>query len=286
MEESTPAMSTADTAIVSATYASSQPSRRIRIHSNAKFTDEETQALLDAMRMIIPIGREEWEQVVTEFNHYFPLSRRGLENLRRKFNTMANKKIPTGDPNIPDHVKEAKEINSLIFSKSEAVVLGKRRLESEDYSLDDNNIETSNTNGIIDKTSKTNDDSVASNVSNRKRIGQFKHRKSEVSELVEYMVVNDLATRRSEEKKWKLQERSERRREKKEEKRNRREEKRHHDMMMMMMVMMSGAKKKDKEKIKKGMMDVDSLSSSSSSDYSEDDGDRVEVVERYCSNTK
>jgi hypothetical protein len=39
------------------------------------------------------------------------------EGIRRKFNTLAAMKCPTGDPNIPEEVQYAKEISERIYLK-------------------------------------------------------------------------------------------------------------------------------------------------------------------------
>jgi hypothetical protein len=229
------------------------------INSNAKFTDEETDALMAVLRSIIPLGREEWEQVVYEYNKSFPLCNRGLENLRRKYNTMANKKIPTGDPTMPDHVKLAKDIKRMIMSKSEAQVLGKRSLETEDDSSDDENpiVSASNIGPAIDINNNKND-SGSSECTSKSKLRTFKRGKSEMNEFMEYMLLSDRLT------------------EKRERRKERRDEMRNQQMMMMMMLMASGGNKKGKKKLKK-IVEANINSASSSSDESSEDDDDLKV---------
>jgi hypothetical protein len=232
------------------------------MNANAKFKKEETSVLIEVIRNVIPLGREEWELVEAEYNAALPMCNRTLENLRRKYNSLANKKCPTGDPNIPVHVQQAKEIKSMIFKKSEAQVLGRRSFEEDEDSLDGienqhqaNNVEANiATDGV---------EIVTPENTNKGRgiVAKFKRGKQEMSEVMEFMVMNEMAARRSDEKR----EKRERRKDRKDEKRNSKQ------MMMMMMMMASGvSKNKEKEKIMNLMDDDDSSSSSSSTSF---DGD-------------
>jgi hypothetical protein len=76
----------------------------------AKFLIVELECLLDVIDDIIPIGNPDWERVWDKHVFNFPTKERTLESLKRKFQELANKKIPTGDPYCPPHIRNAKRI--------------------------------------------------------------------------------------------------------------------------------------------------------------------------------
>ncbi len=58
----------------------------------------------------MPLCNSKWQQVVDEHMMYFPDTDRDVDGLRHKFNALASKKVPTGDPFIPPDVKKAQKI--------------------------------------------------------------------------------------------------------------------------------------------------------------------------------
>ena len=76
-------------------------------------------------------------------------SSHGVEGLKRKFNKLANKPVPTGNPNIPEDVKLAKSIKGKLFHRSGATNLSDEEEEEdkEEEELDDDIVtETANEN--------------------------------------------------------------------------------------------------------------------------------------------
>ena len=94
------------------------------------FTKAETTTLLKAVERIVPIDAEGWAEVHEIFNSKH--SSRGVEGLKRKFNKLANKPVPTGNPNIPEDVKLAKSIKGKLFRRSGATNLSEEEEEEED----------------------------------------------------------------------------------------------------------------------------------------------------------
>ena len=88
------------------------------------FTKAKTTTLLKAIERILPIDVEGWTKVHEIFNSKH--SSRGVEGLKRKFNKLANKPVPTGNPNIPEDVKLAKSIKGKLFRRSGATNLSRR----------------------------------------------------------------------------------------------------------------------------------------------------------------
>ena len=94
------------------------------------FTKAETTTLLKAIEWILPIDAEGWTEVHEIFNSKH--SSRGVEGLKRKFNKLANKPVPTGNPNIPEDVKLAKSIKGKLFRRSGATNLSDEEEEEEE----------------------------------------------------------------------------------------------------------------------------------------------------------
>ena len=69
------------------------------------------------MTIILPIGPLEWEKV-TEM-HVVKFPRRDTDSLRRKYTSTHRRKVPTGDPNCPPEVREAKRVKVAIGNKAE-----------------------------------------------------------------------------------------------------------------------------------------------------------------------
>ena len=76
----------------------------------AKFTTAELEHLLSIVEEILPIGAPEWERVWDRHDSAFRAKERTPESLKRKFQELARKKIPTGDPECPPYVRKAKHI--------------------------------------------------------------------------------------------------------------------------------------------------------------------------------
>ena len=89
-------------------------SRRAR---GNKWREDKLLFLLNIMSDILPIGPTEWEQVLDSHSVHFP--GRDVNGLRRKYTTLHRKKIPTGDPNMPDAVRMAKRCKYRIADKAE-----------------------------------------------------------------------------------------------------------------------------------------------------------------------
>ena len=101
----------------------------------------ETTTLLKAIEQIVPIDAEEWNEVHDAFNSKHTLQ--GVEGLKRKFNKLTNKPVPTGNPNMPEDVKLAKSIKGKLFRWSGATNLSEdeeEEEEEEEEEVDDDNI--------------------------------------------------------------------------------------------------------------------------------------------------
>ena len=80
----------------------------------------EVDALLDILQDRLPASSDEWDGVTEVYNKQHPGRERDKDSLRRKFNSLHNKKVPTGDPSIPPQVKRAKYIMQEICARVDA----------------------------------------------------------------------------------------------------------------------------------------------------------------------
>ena len=85
-------------------------SRIIMARRGFKFTVSEIEHLLETIEDVIPIGNPDWERIWQEHSARYPTKERTSESLKRKFQELARKKNPTGDPNCPPYVRAAKRI--------------------------------------------------------------------------------------------------------------------------------------------------------------------------------
>ena len=103
------------------------------------FMKAETTTLLRTKEHILPIDVEGWNEVHDVFNSKH--TPRGVEGLKRKFNQLANKPVPTGNPNMPEDIKLAKSIKSKLFHCSGVTNLSEEEEEDEEEEeVDDNDI--------------------------------------------------------------------------------------------------------------------------------------------------
>ena len=84
------------------------------------YTQEETETLLSCIHEVIPIGPQDWENVLTKHSEHFPDTERDVASIRHKYNKLQSARIPTGDPNCPPLVRQAKRIHRDIEEKMDA----------------------------------------------------------------------------------------------------------------------------------------------------------------------
>jgi hypothetical protein len=84
-----------------------------------KFTVCKLEHLLEIINAIIPISNAVWESVWDQHVAGYPTKERTSESLKRKFQELARKKMPTGDPNCPHHVRFAKRIYRKIVAATD-----------------------------------------------------------------------------------------------------------------------------------------------------------------------
>ena len=85
-----------------------------------RFTITELENLNEVISQVLPIGGEEWEEVANLHSQQYPEHQRDSVNLRRKFKEMYKVRIPTGDPECPEHIRTAKRLAIQIQQRSDA----------------------------------------------------------------------------------------------------------------------------------------------------------------------
>ena len=86
--------------------------------ATGKFSDEEALFICQLAMEIVPIGTDLWDQLTTRYNQRYPYATRLRDNIRKKFNSMAAKKEPTGNPYMPEHIELAKKAMEKIKTDS------------------------------------------------------------------------------------------------------------------------------------------------------------------------
>ena len=89
----------------------------------------------------------EWETVFHQHSTLWPNETRTNESLKRKFQKLRNKKIPTGDPNCPPDVRRAKQIYVKLVEKTEMSNGSEDEVdleEQEDENADDDDNDSDN----------------------------------------------------------------------------------------------------------------------------------------------
>ncbi len=66
--------------------------------------------LLKLINEIVPTSSPEWERVQDKHFENYDKKERMTESLKRKFQHMVCKKVPTSDPNCPQHICFAKRV--------------------------------------------------------------------------------------------------------------------------------------------------------------------------------
>ena len=82
----------------------------------SNYSREELFSLLATMERILPVGPEEWEQVVLEHSSQYP--GRDTQSIRRKYTALHRKKPSTGNPIVPPEVLiAARHVKKLLGHK-------------------------------------------------------------------------------------------------------------------------------------------------------------------------
>ena len=89
---------------------------------NLQFSDKEKLMLSEIVLEILPLGPDKWEAVTQKFNGQVAEHRhRKVKNIRTKWNSMANSRMPTGNPHMPQWVLVVKRGKELMMREAQMV---------------------------------------------------------------------------------------------------------------------------------------------------------------------
>ena len=83
------------------------------------FQKQEIDLFLDLMEEVLPILSMEWEDVEQRHQEKYGTNDRTKETLKRKFQNLYLKRMPTGDPSCPPEGRRAKKIQNDIKQRAD-----------------------------------------------------------------------------------------------------------------------------------------------------------------------
>ncbi|PXF49576.1 hypothetical protein BWQ96_00646 [Gracilariopsis chorda] len=84
--------------------------RRSGSSQGTGFTQKEVESVLNVIEKYLPLCKEEWDMVAEEHGETLFVENSTVDSIKRKFATLHRRKIPTGDPRMPDDVRRAKRL--------------------------------------------------------------------------------------------------------------------------------------------------------------------------------
>ena len=75
--------------------------------------------LLEVIEKILPLNPEDWDKVKYHFDKRYAANNRSVNAITNRFQSLYRTKEPTGSPNIPEEVRVAKQIRTMIIEKSD-----------------------------------------------------------------------------------------------------------------------------------------------------------------------
>jgi len=109
---------------------------------NVNWCIPELQNLVRLVGQKMPNNEEKWEEVQELHNLAFP-NNRSFTALQNKFKDLYRTKMPTGDPNIPDYIKRAKEIHQDFIERTDGSV-GAAAAADDDANNENEEVEDDN----------------------------------------------------------------------------------------------------------------------------------------------
>ncbi|EFP76084.1 uncharacterized protein PGTG_02525 [Puccinia graminis f. sp. tritici CRL 75-36-700-3] len=115
---------------------STAPQRRQgRMPGSQGYNTDDCVGLIKCVGRVMPMGPQQWSSVQEAYHKYADKnnrSHREIDSLKHKFRAIANSRKPTGDPNCPAYIRDAKRIQIEIDQKT-------RKYVAEDQSDDEQN---------------------------------------------------------------------------------------------------------------------------------------------------
>jgi hypothetical protein len=89
-------------------------------YSSSTFTDFEVNNFMDIMGEIIPIGPLEWASAINHHKVSFANKNRDMQSLQQKLNSLSRMTLSTSDPNVPQFLQKAKDMQHAIEIKMDS----------------------------------------------------------------------------------------------------------------------------------------------------------------------
>ena len=87
------------------------------------------------MKAILPLGSQEWAHVQDRYNDYAAANNRAprdLDPLKMKFRALVNHAKPTGDPDCPSYVRDAKATQKAMDARAHVLACADSVSEEEE----------------------------------------------------------------------------------------------------------------------------------------------------------
>ena len=95
-----------------------------RAKGSVGYSAADCMALVSAVKAILPLGAQEWINVQELYNQYATENNRVTRDpdpLKYKFRALATHSKPTGDPECPSYVREAKLTQKALDSRAHVI---------------------------------------------------------------------------------------------------------------------------------------------------------------------
>ena len=102
--------------------ATASQKRHGRAKGSQGYSSADCIALVAAVKEILPLGSQDWANVLTRYNEYADANNRvnrDVDPLKIKFRALVNHSKPTGDPDCPSYVREAKATQIAMDKRAE-----------------------------------------------------------------------------------------------------------------------------------------------------------------------
>jgi len=121
-------------AVITQTQPAVQPTTRQRRSGSKNYSNDELLSLMLCIQRVLPIGHDMWEMVAQLHAINYGHCQRDAKSIKTKYLRLSNKKPSTGNPNMPQATRLAKEIKIAIDLK-----VGNTNPDPEDFFQDNTN---------------------------------------------------------------------------------------------------------------------------------------------------
>ena len=98
-----------------------------RAKGSQGYSAEDCTALFKVVKSVLPLGSQEWGYVLERYNLYATSNNRAIreqDSIKLKFQALVKHTKPTGDPDCPSHVREAKLTQKALDNQAHMIACG------------------------------------------------------------------------------------------------------------------------------------------------------------------